>query len=195
MQKPLSNEKYNVAVQNANMDLIDSALNQNKLKIDQEITRASTSEQSLKKDINEKVDKEDGKLLFTLEEKKKLDGISSGANVNVQPDWNVTDNTSDSFIQNKPTSLPANGGNSDTVNKHTVESDVPANAKFTDTVYIHPTNAGNKHIPSGGSSGQILKWSADGTAVWGNNESSGGGVVYESTEPTTGLLKGVVWIQ
>lgn len=33
--------------------------------------------------------------------------------------------------------------------------------------YIHPTNAGNKHIPAGGSSGQILRWSADGTAVWG----------------------------
>ncbi len=36
-----------------------------------------------------------------------------------------------------------------------------------DTVYTHPTTAGNKHIPSGGSSGQILRWSADGTAVWG----------------------------
>jgi hypothetical protein len=33
--------------------------------------------------------------------------------------------------------------------------------------YIHPTTSGNKHIPSGGSSGQILRWSADGTAVWG----------------------------
>ena len=34
-----------------------------------------------------------------------------------------------------PTSLPANGGNSDTVNNHTVETDVPADAVFTDTVY------------------------------------------------------------
>lgn len=32
--------------------------------------------------------------------------------------------------------------------------------------YVHPTNAGNKHIPSGGASGQILKWSANGTARW-----------------------------
>ena len=32
--------------------------------------------------------------------------------------------------------------------------------------YIHPTTSGNKHIPSGGSSGQILKWSANGTAIW-----------------------------
>ena len=32
--------------------------------------------------------------------------------------------------------------------------------------YSHPTSAGNKHIPSGGSSGQFLKYSASGTAVW-----------------------------
>jgi hypothetical protein len=35
--------------------------------------------------------------------------------------------------------------------------------------YVHPSTAGNKHIPSGGSSGQILRWSEDGTAVWGAN--------------------------
>ena len=34
-----------------------------------------------------------------------------------------------------PTSLPANGGNADTVNNHTVESDVPTDAVFTDTIY------------------------------------------------------------
>lgn len=33
-----------------------------------------------------------------------------------------------------PTKLPANGGNADTVNNHTVLSDVPTNAKFTDTI-------------------------------------------------------------
>ena len=32
--------------------------------------------------------------------------------------------------------------------------------------YVHPATAGNKHIPAGGASGQFLKWSADGTAVW-----------------------------
>ena len=72
-----------------------------------------------------------------------------------------------SQITDFPTSMPANGGNSSTVNGHSVNIDVPSNAKFTDTVYTHPTTSGNKHIPSGGSSGQILRWSADGTAVWG----------------------------
>ena len=35
--------------------------------------------------------------------------------------------------------------------------------------YSHPTTSGNKHIPAGGSSGQILRWSSDGTAVWGSD--------------------------
>lgn len=41
-------------------------------------------------------------------------------------------------IADFPTSLPANGGNADTVNNHTVLSNVPASAQFTDTVYVHP---------------------------------------------------------
>lgn len=57
------------------------------------------------------------------------------AEQNVQSDWVITDVQSDAFIKNKPTSLPANGGNAGTVNGHTVESNVPANAKFTDTTY------------------------------------------------------------
>ena len=35
--------------------------------------------------------------------------------------------------------------------------------------YSHPTSSGNKHIPAGGSSGQFLGWSADGTAKWVGN--------------------------
>ena len=35
-----------------------------------------------------------------------------------------------------------------------------------DTVYIHPSEAGSKHVPTGGSSGQFLKYSSSGTAVW-----------------------------
>lgn len=32
--------------------------------------------------------------------------------------------------------------------------------------YVHPTTSGNKHIPAGGASGQILTFSEDGTAQW-----------------------------
>lgn len=53
------------------------------------------------------------------------------------------------------------------------------------TVYTHPTSAGNKHIPAGGSSGQILRWSADGTAVWGNDNNT---TYSNATQTTSGLM-------
>lgn len=37
--------------------------------------------------------------------------------------------------------------------------------------YTHPTTAGNKHIPSGGTSGQILVNTEDGTAAWADTSS------------------------
>lgn len=40
-------------------------------------------------------------------------------------------------------------------------------------IYTHPTTAGNKHIPAGGSSGQILKYSAAGTAAWSSLSNAG----------------------
>lgn len=48
--------------------------------------------------------------------------------------------------------------------------------------YSHPTSSGNKHIPSGGSSGQILRWSADGTAAWGSDNNTTYGVVSTSAD-------------
>jgi hypothetical protein len=45
----------------------------------------------------------------------------------------------------------------------------------TDTVYTHPTGAGNKHIPSGGASGNVLTYSSSGTATW-NAPAAGGGI-------------------
>lgn len=63
--------------------------------------------QAIKSALNGKVDKETGKGLstndYTTAEKNKLAGIASGAEVNVQSDWNVTDTSSDAFIKNKPT--------------------------------------------------------------------------------------------
>lgn len=39
---------------------------------------------------------------FSNNDKDKLDGIETGAQVNVQSDWNQTDNQADDFIKNKP---------------------------------------------------------------------------------------------
>ncbi len=57
--------------------------------------------------INGKVDAVAGKDLstndFTDALKTKLEGIATGAEVNVQSDWNQSDSTADDFIKNKPT--------------------------------------------------------------------------------------------
>lgn len=177
--------------------------------------------------VDDKVDKVSGKGLstndYTNEDKNKLNSISSGAQSNVQSDWNTTDSNSDSYIKNKP-SIPsklsdlendAGFKTTDTwkentnssegyvvsgsghVNKvwKTDENGNPAWRDDKDTVYTHPTTSGNKHIPTGGSAGQILVWSEDGTAVWGENQSSGSGsgIIYSDTEPTT-LTDGMTWI-
>ena len=66
---------------------------------------------TLASELNKKVDKVDGKGLstndYTTTEKNKLAGIATGAEVNVQADWTVTDTSSDAYIKNKP-SIPEN---------------------------------------------------------------------------------------
>lgn len=46
--------------------------------------------------------------------------------------------------------------------------------------YVHPTTAGNRHIPAGGTAGQILVNNGDGTAEWQDNQ--GGGIDYTGLE-------------
>ncbi len=48
--------------------------------------------------------------LMSDTDKTKLNGIASGAAVNVQADWNQTTNTADDYIKNKPTIPPAADG-------------------------------------------------------------------------------------
>lgn len=65
---------------------------------------------------------------FTTTLKNKLDGIASGAEVNVQSDWNEADSTSDAFIKNKP-SIP------------TKTSDLTNDSNFvSDASYVHTDN-------------------------------------------------------
>jgi hypothetical protein len=44
--------------------------------------------------------------------------------------------------------------------------------RYTDTVYTHPTTAGNKHIPTAGATDQVLTYSSSGTASWADPTSS-----------------------
>ncbi len=73
----------------------------------------------------------------------------------------------DTLISNIQTSLSSASSSISTINSTlatmgTKLDGIENNANH----YVHPTTSGNKHIPSGGSSGKILKWASDGTAVW-----------------------------
>ena len=99
----------------------------------------------LKGKLADKVDREAGKGLsandYTTAEKDKLKGIAAGANNYTHPSTHPA-----SIITGLPTKLPADGGNAETVGGHTVETDVPAGAKFTDTIYTHPGSGITKGV-------------------------------------------------
>ena len=94
---------------------------------------------------------------FTTTEKNKLSGIASGAEVNVQSDWNVTNTSSDAFIKNKPsipsktseltndsgylTSVPVTSVNNKTGAVNLSASDV--GALPTSTTYVSSVNGQN----------------------------------------------------
>lgn len=86
---------------NASVDLsgVTNSISELDSKIEAEISRATIAESN-------KVDKIVGKGLstndYTTNEKNKLAGIASGAEVNVQSDWNQIDINSDDYIKNKP---------------------------------------------------------------------------------------------
>ena len=103
-------------------------------------------------------------------------------------------------------SLPANGGNSTTVNGHSVNSDVPAGAKFTDTTYGMATASSNGLMSKGDKTkldalGDIvtiqksLKLTTDwmDTGIAGENLSSGTYIIQVSglTTNSTGFYQEV----
>lgn len=59
--------------------------------------------------------------------------------------------------------------------------------------YVHPTTAGNKHIPAGGTAGQILVNNGDGTAKWQDNQGGGGGGGIDYTGLEDIYSYGVEW--
>ena len=70
--------------------------------------------------------------LMSASDKTKLDGIASGAEVNVQSDWTEADNTSDAYIANKP--------NLATVATSGAYSDLSGTPDLTNVAYKHVNN-------------------------------------------------------
>ena len=170
---------------------------ENYLKEHQDISGLAT-----KTELESKVDKELGKGLseanYTETEKQKLSDIADNANNYVHPTTSgnkhiPSGGSSGQILVWKADGEAQWGTDKDTTPaKATTEADglmskedktklngIAANANN----YTHPTGAGNKHIPAGGSSGQILKWSEVGTAVWEAEKSYS-----EATTGAAGLM-------
>lgn len=100
----------------------------------------------------------------------------------------------------KTDTLTMIAGNNVTLTSNTDGKSVTIASK--DTVYAHPTAAGSKHVPAGGASGQVLRWSSDGTAVWGEEDggdkivtTAGTGAAYvASVDGITALTAGVSFV-
>lgn len=113
LNKPDSTDFFSVDHQNQNMELID----------------AEFAKKADKKEIKAEFDKVNS----------DLSGKANSSHTHTKSEVGLgnVDNTADANKSVKYAasagSAPANGGDSDTVNGHTVKSDVPDSAKFTDT--------------------------------------------------------------
>lgn len=102
--------------------------------------------------------------------------LAAGSNITLSPDENADSVTITATNTWKANTASQEGyvakpqDNSGNLLKNKVwktdANGVPAWRDDANTVYTHPTSAGNKHIPAGGSSKQILRWASNGTATW-----------------------------
>lgn len=135
-----------------------------------------------------KVDKVDGKQLstndYTTAEKQEVAKIANkvdkvngkGLSTN---DYTAKDKAAVGTIADKVDKVEGKQLSTEdyTTAEKTKLQGVAANANN----YVHPTTAGNKHIPAGGTAGQILVNNGDGTAEWQDNQ-GGGGIDYTGLE-------------
>lgn len=98
---------------------------------------------SIDTELSDKVDKVSGKGLstndYTNTEKTKLAGIASGAEVNVQSDWNQSNTSADDFIKNKPTKTSDFTNDGDGTSNFATESYVQQNGGKIDTISVNGT--------------------------------------------------------
>jgi hypothetical protein len=120
--------------------------------------------------------------LMSSTDKTKLDGIAASANNYVHPTTTGNKHIPAGGAAGQFLKYSADGTAvwaADNNTTYSVGDNGLTEKNFTGTLktkldgiaasannYVHPTTAGNKHIPTGGAAGQFLKYSADGTAVW-----------------------------
>ena len=107
--------------------------------------------------------------LMSATDKTKLNGIATGAEVNVQSDWNQTDNTADDFVKNKPT-IPAAQIQSDWNQTNNASLDYIKNKPTVPTTLAGLTGDVNISSPS---NDQVLKYDSS-SSKWVNGTAPSG---------------------
>ena len=123
--------------------------------------------------------------LMSAEDKKKLDGVASGANNYTHPSGDgyyhiPAGGKEGQYLKYKSAGeaqwgdlvIPVYDLASTTNNGLMSKEDKTKldNVENGANNYTHPTTSGYKHIPAGGKEGQILRYVSDGTAMWGNDK-------------------------
>mgnify|MGYP004453917623 CR=1 FL=1 len=123
--------------------------------------------------------------LMSSTDKTKLDGIASGANNYTHPDGDGYNHIpsggkdgqylkykSDGNAQWADLVIPKYNVVSNTENGLMTKEDKEKLDNIAENAnnYVHPVTPGNKHIPAGGSEGQVLRYVSDGTAMWANDK-------------------------
>ena len=128
-----------------------------------------------------KVDKVSGKQLstedYTTEEKKKLNDIQPITSGEFTPEASIV-----SLDLNRlgvsPLHMEISGATTEKAGVMARNDKVKLDSiEESANNYVHPTTAGNKHIPEGGTAGQILVNTGNGTAAWQDNQGGGGGTI------------------
>jgi len=78
---------------------------------------------------------------YTNADKNKLAGIAAGAEVNVQSDWNQTDDTADDFIKNKPTIPSFNQTQMDAIDSGITSAKVDGYDRHVSDTDVHVTTS------------------------------------------------------
>lgn len=135
------------------------------------------SELATKGELEGKVDKELGKGLstndYTDEDKKKLTDIkpiTTGSFNNAPNEVSLILERYGAGVPALSMTLPPATSEKSGVMRNIDKAKLDSIEESANN-YVHPTTSGNKHIPSGGAFGQILVFSADGTAEWADSSS------------------------
>ena len=138
--------------------------------------------------------------LMSAEDKEKLDGIAEGANKYTHPTTSGNKHIPIGGASGKILGWKADGEAQWVDDKNTTYS--PATSETNGLMsaadkekldgiaagannYTHPTTAGNKHIPTGGSAGKILGWKASGEAQWVDDKNT---TYNKATSSSDGLM-------